>query len=374
MPRATLTDAGVRALKSQAKAYDIRDGRLRSFGVRVTSSGRKRFFVHCQHRGERIWKIVGDSGALDVREARSLAETVLAAVRCGEASPDQPGEALFETVAEAVFRQHERLWKPRTLRVNRSYLRNQILPHFAGRQIADIDRRDVRRWFASLHATPVAADRALPVLSVIMREAERTGLRPEGSNPCRRIRRNRRKGRERFLSDDEVRRLSACLSVRAGQHPHQVAIVRLLLLTGCRKSEILTLRRSDYREGCLFLRDGKTGPRTVWLSEPARTILDSLVRTNIWMFPSPWTGGPRSASWLDRFWHRVRGEADLGDVRLHDLRHTHASLALRRGETVLAIGRLLGHRKAATTLRYTHPADAMAMDAAEKIGGVLGGA
>ena len=99
MPRATLTEAGVRALKPRATAYDIRDGRLRGFGVRVTSSGRKRFFVHCQHRGERIWKIVGDSGALDVREARSLVETVLAAVRCGEASPDQPGEALFETVA-----------------------------------------------------------------------------------------------------------------------------------------------------------------------------------------------------------------------------------------------------------------------------------
>ena len=100
------------------------------------------------------------------------------------------------------------------------------------------------------------------------------GLRPEGSNPCRGIRRYRRKGRERFLSDEEVRRLSARLSAHADTSPGQVAVVRLLLLTGCRKSEILTLRWSDYREGHLFLRDSKTGPRTVWLSRPARDILD----------------------------------------------------------------------------------------------------
>ena len=194
------------------------------------------------------------------------------------------------------------------------------MPHFAGRRIADIDRRDVRRWFASLHATPVAADRSMPVLSVVMREAEAMGLRPEGSNPCRGIRRNRRKGRERFLSDDEVRRLSA----QAGRCPHQVAVARLLLLTGCRKSEILTLRRTDYREGRLFLPRSKVGPRTVWLSGPARTILDSLDRTNAWMFPSPIKREPRSHSWLDRFWRRVRDEAGLPDVRLHDLRHASA--------------------------------------------------
>ena len=374
MSSAALTEARIRALRPRRTAYDIRDGKLGGFGVRVTPSGRKRFFVHCQHRGERIWRIVGDAETLSLAEARSRATETLAAIRRGEDASPPPADTLFEAVAETVFRRHKCLWKPGTLDVNRCYLRNQILPHFAGREIADIERKDVRRWFASLHATPVAADRAMPVLSVVMREAEAMGLRPEGSNPCRGIRRNRRKGRERFLSDDEIRRLSARLSAHAGRCPHQVAVVRLLLLTGCRKSEILTLRRSDYREGRLFLRDSKVGPRTVWLSEPARTILDSLDRTNAWIFPSPAKRGPRSKRWLDEFWCRVRDEADLRDVRLHDLRHTHASLALRCGETVLAIGRLLGHRRAETTLRYTHTADAMAMDAAETVGAVLGGA
>lgn len=125
----------------------------------------------------------------------------------------------------------------------------------------------------------------MPVLSVIMREAEAMGLRPEGSNPCRGIRRNRRKGRERSLSDDELRRLSGRLAAHDGRYPEQVAIVRLLLLTGCRKREILTLRWSDYREGHLFLRDSKTGPRTVWLSQPAREVLEGLGRTGRWERP-----------------------------------------------------------------------------------------
>ena len=369
----TFTDARIRALAPRNTAYDIRDGKLKGFGVRVMPSGRKRFFVHCQHRGKRVWKIVADAGAIDIAEARTLAGTMLAAIRRGENAPARPEEALFEAVAETVFREHERIWKPRTLDVNRGYLKKQILPHFTGRNIADIDRRDVRNWFASLAATPVAADRSMPILSVIMREAERMGFRPEGSNPCRGIKRYRRKGRERFLSDDEIRSLSAVLSERAQRQPSQVAAVRLLLLTGCRKSEILTLRWSDYREGHLFLRDGKTGPRTVWLSQPARTILDRLPRAGRWVFPSSRTEGPRNAAWLGCFWRGVRAEAGIEDVRLHDLRHSHASIALRTGATVLAIAKLLGHADPRTTLKYTHPADAMIADAAEIVGAVLDG-
>ena len=219
MPGITLTDARVRALRPRKTAHDTRDGKLRGFGVRVLPSCRKRFFVHCQHRGERIWKIVGDADSIGVGEARSRAGAILAAIRRGEDAPRDPGETLFEAVAETVFQRYQRVWKAGTLNVNRGYLRQQILPHFAGRPVADIDRREVRNWFASLRATPAAADRSMPVLSVIMREAEAMGLRPEGSNPCRGIRRYRRKGRERFLSDDEIRRLAATLSAHAGRQP-----------------------------------------------------------------------------------------------------------------------------------------------------------
>ena len=373
MRKKSLTEARVRMLKSRKTARDIRCGKLKGFGVRVLPSGRKRFFIHCQYAGERIWKIIGGAETMTVGEARYRATELLLAIRRGEGLPADPEETLFETIAETVFRRYERVWKAGTLAVNRHYLQNQILPYFAGRQIGDIQLDDVRTWFASLGATPVAADRSMPVLSTIMREAERMGLRPRDSNPCRGIRRYRRKGRERFLTDDELRRLSATLSAHEGQHPLRVAVIRLLLLTGCRKGEILTLRWSDYRDGHLFLRDSKTGPRTVWLSQPARDILDRLRRRGHWIFPAARKRGPLSSTWLDSFWCRVRAEAELADVRLHDLRHTHASFALRHGETVLAIGRLLGHRDPGTTLKYTHPADPMVRQATETVGAILEG-
>ena len=373
MVRTTLTAARVEALKPRKTTRDIRDAKLRGFGVRVSPSGRKQFFVQCQHRGERVWKIVGDAVTMSLDEARVSAVETLAAIRRGEEAPHRPDETLFEAVAETVFERHARLWKAGTLKVNRSYLRCQILPHFSGRQIAEIDRQEVRRWFASLRATPVAADRSMPVLSVIMKEAEAMGLRPEGSNPCRGIRRYRRKGRERFLCDEEIRRLSARLAAHEARWPGQAVIIRLLLLTGCRKSEILTLQWSDYRDGHLHLRDSKTGPRTVWLSGPARAVLDGIARNGRWVFPAARGDGPRSGRRLDYFWKQVRAEAALEDVHLHDLRHTVASLALRQGETVLAIGRLLGHRRPETTLKYIHLADAMVREAAETVGAALGG-
>ena len=188
-----------------------------------------------------------------------------------------------------MFQRHQRVSKAGTLNVNRGYLSQQILPHFAGRPVADIDRREVRNWFASLRATPAAADRSMPVLSVIMREAEAMGLRPEGSNPCRGIRRYRRKGRERFLSDDEIRRLAATLSAHAGRQPLQ-----------------------------------------------------------------------------------VRRQANIEDVRLHDLRHRFASHAMMRGVPVPVVSRLLGHSNVRMTLRYAHLGDREIEAAAERVGQSIG--
>ena len=370
MSNLTLTDARVKAFKARKAAYDIRDPKLRGFGVRVLPSGAKRFFVHTQHRGRRVWHIVGDANAMSVADARTQATSMLSAIRFGtDAQADAPP---FESIADTVFRRYAQVWKPQTLYVNRSYYRRTLAPWFAGQSIADIDRQDVERWFASLRATPVSADRSMPVLSVILTEAERMGHRPEGSNPCRGIRRYRRKGRERFLSDAEIRRLAETLSAHEGERPLQVAAVRLLLLTGCRRCEVLTLRWSDYREGRLFLRDSKSGPRTVWLSGAARNVLDAIGRRGAWVFPARRRSGPVGPMWLRHFWHRVRVEADLPDVRLHDLRHAHATFALRQGESVLAIARLLGHRTPVTTLKYTHLADSMVREAAETVAAALG--
>ena len=373
MPNTALSEARVRALAPRKSAYDIRDAKLRGFGVRVLPSGTRRFFIHTQHQGERIWKIVGDANSMTIDEARTRAATLLAEIRGPTDTPVSPEDTRFEAVAEVVFHRHEHVWKPGTLAVNRVYLRRQILPAFSGRHIAEITRSDVQRWFASLRATPVAADRSMPILSVILKEAKLMGYRPEGSNPCRGIRCYRRKGRERFLSNEDIRRVAARLAAHEVDWPLEVAAIRLLMLTGCRKSEIVSLRWSDYRAGHLFLRDSKTGPRTVWLSRAAREILGRVPRTSAWLFPVRKGDEPRSRNWLDPFWRRVRVEANLPDVRIHDVRHSYATFALSQGESVLVIARLLGHANASTTLKYTHLADAMVREAAETLGTVLEG-
>ena len=227
-----LTEARIKALRSRKATYDIRDASLKGFGIRVYPTGRKRFFVHTQHQGQRIWKIVGDVSEISLIEARKRAQALLAATRIG--TPASTDETLFETVAEEVFRRYGRTWKPGTLTVNRGYYRKQILPWFRGVQIAGITGADVREWFASLHATPGAADRSAPILSVIMARAEDYGYRPQGSNPCKGIRRYRRKGRERYCSVEEVRRLGLALKQHEQRFPTKAAIIRLLLLTGCR--------------------------------------------------------------------------------------------------------------------------------------------
>ena len=371
MPIVRLNESRIEALEPRKSPYDVRDTELKGFGIRILPSGARRFFIHSQHEGRRLWKTVGDAGSIGFDEARRQATELLAAIRRDEPAA-LPEDRLFEAVAEEVFDRYGRHWKPGTMKVNRGYLRSTILPRFAGMNIADITKADVQRWFASLHATPVAADRSAPILSVIMRQAEVYGYRPEGSNPCTGIRRYRRKGRERFLSATELRRLARVLDGHEARHSREVAFLRLLLLTGCRKGEILTLQWSDCREGRLFLRDGKIGPRTVWLSSPARTVLDGLARQGKWVFPSPQRQGPVSATVFDKFWSRVREEADIGDVRLHDLRHTYASIAIMGGETVTATARLLGHNDAQTTLKYAHLSDRSVREAADALGSILG--
>ena len=153
--------------------------------------------------------------------------------------------------------------------------------------------------------------------------------------------------------------------------PLHAAALRLIILTGCRKSEILTLEWRFYREGRIYLPDSKTGPRTVWLCRAARDVLERLPRSSGSVFPVEGRVAPHM--WLDRFWLEVRAEAGLADVRLHDLRHSYASMALLNGESVRTLGRLLGHEHATTTLKYAHLSDASVREAVDALAPVLSG-
>lgn len=374
MPNLHITQPCIDRLKPRRRAFDIRDTKLRGFGVRVLPSGTKRYFVQSQFQGIRTWHKIGNADGLPVDEARRQATTILATIQSGgePANPD-PEQARFGDVAERLFEACQRHWKASTREVNRYYLNNQILPWFRDMRVADISDRNIRQWHASLHATPAAADRSVPVLSILLGKAETHGYRPEGSNPCTGIRRYRRRGRERFLTSEEMQRLGAVLTGHEHDRPVEIAAIRLLLLTGCRRGEVLTLKWPDYREGHLYLRDAKAGPRTVWLSTPARRILDGLPRWDAWIFPSRRKRGCLAPSSFMYFWRRLQTEAGLDDVRLHDLRHTYASVALRSGETVPTIARLLGHNDTATTLKYTHLDHKAVRLAVEALAPVLAG-
>ena len=371
MARTRLTQRRVDALEPKAKAFAVRDSELHGFGVQVQPSGTRRYFIHTQHDGRRFFRVVGDAESLPIEEARTRAGAAIVTVKRGNPFVAvNAGQIRFETVAEEVFRRYGQRLKPSTQSLYRSLYRSHILPWFRSKTIVEIGPLDVHRWFTARRATRFAADNAVSVLSMIMRQAEIYGYRPEGTNPCKGIRRHRPRDRERFLSPNELRRLARILERYEAAYPIPVAILWLLILTGCRKSEIGNLKRSEYREGQLFLEDSKTGPRTVWLCSAARAILDGLPRRGAWVFKKK--KSQRSLRATERIWCRIRRDADLVDVRLHDLRHTYASIATMEGETILVVSKLLGHRNASTTMKYTHLSNNTLSAAANAVGSVLG--
>ena len=189
----------------------------------------------------------------------------------------------FRDFDEEFVRRQSRRWKPATRESNRFSLNNQILPFFADMRLADIDRADVARWFDSLSASPGNAYRALPVLSFMLTQAELRELRPQGSNPCRNVRRYRVKPRERFLSLDQLKRLGFVLD--HAEDTQAAAAIRLPLFTGARSSEITGLRWDWIRGTRVLLPDSKSGPKTVQLPPPARAVLAALPRTSRYIFP-----------------------------------------------------------------------------------------
>ena len=236
-----------------------------------------------------------------------------------------------------------------------------------------ITHAGVTRWFDEYSRTaPGGANHALSVLRRILNNAVVCGHLD--TNPARGIKRNPRPKLTRFLSREEVRRLhhelDQCARVRPSR-ARQADIIRLLLLTGCRKSEILTLRWQNVDRDTLSLVDAKTGRRRVFLSVPARAILERQPRSgSAYIFPSPLDPGRPLSPDLP-LWYSVRKEARIEDVRLHDLRHTFASHAVPQGIPLPVVSRLLGHKQPSMTLRYAHVGDRETEAAAERIGAAI---
>ena len=211
------------------------------------------------------------------------------------------------------------------------------------------------------------------MLSKLFNLAEKWGYRPDGSNPCRHVDRYPEHKQERFLSTEELGRLGTALEqaeqARA-EMPGVLAAIRLLAFTGCRLSEILTLKwgHVDFERTCLRLPESKSGAKVVRLSPPALAVLQGIERHNDAPYVITGREPGKHLINLRKPWHRIRERAGLHDVRLHDLRHSFASVGAAGGLSLPMIGALLGHTQAATTQRYSHLADDPLRQANDMIG------
>ncbi|MFN0194656.1 MAG: tyrosine-type recombinase/integrase [Aestuariivirga sp.] len=244
-----------------------------------------------------------------------------------------------------------------------------IKPKIGKLTTADAARSDIAEFHHSLRTIPYQANRVVGVLSVMFAQAELWGLRAEGTNPCRGIKKFKEQKRERFLSQDELKRLGNALLEAEPNAPSAVRCIRLLTLTGCRLSEIQTLKWDyvDLDASIIRLPDSKTGKKTIFLGKLVVEEIRRIPKFDDNPFVIAGYIPGQYLTDIQRPWRRIRKAAGLEDVRIHDLRHTFASRAVALGQGLTTIGKLLGHTQTQTTARYAHLAVDHSLAAAQNV-------
>ncbi len=381
----TISRRTVEALKVE-KDTIFWDSELADFGVRVHPTGRKVYIVQTRADGKAAKRVtVGRHGVVTPEEARRRAALIVARIKAGEDPVPEPlaaklaeGPTVGE-LAESYLEKHVAVrCKPKTESMYRLIVAKHILPAFGKSPALAVGHREVTEFHHALSDKPVMANQAVATLSRIYNAAEDRGDIPEASNPCRLVVKNRERRRERFLTDEEFRRLGRVLDEAEtckGVSVHAVAAIRLLLLTGCRKGEILNLRwdQVDLEANELNLPDTKTGPRTISLSPEAASVLAAIPRVDGNPFVIPGKLGGKAMRNLNDPWDVICERAQLKDMRLHDCRHSYASRALALGESLPMIGRLLGHTQVETTARYAHLAEDSVKESAVRVAESIAG-
>jgi integrase len=263
--------------------------------------------------------------------------------------------------------------KPSTLKADRARIAHHIKPILGSKRVDQVGRGDVERLMVDVQdgrtakSTPRGprqpgsvlrggkgvASQCVALVSTVLNFAVARGLRPD--NPARGIKKPPTRKVERFLSSDEIASLATTIEAEKQRtsNPYPGAAIKLLLLTGARRNEIMQVqwRHVDFERHCLRLPDSKTGPKVIYLSPPALDILSNLPRLSCNPFVIPGMRDGCALIGIDKVWFRVRRAAGLDDVRLHDLRHSFASIGAGGGLSLPVIGALLGHKHAATTAR-----------------------
>ena len=394
-----LTDNGVRNAQPREKRYTIPDGTLPGLGLRITPAGHRSFILRYRHGGgrnapERFLLLGSPDKGMSLGEARRLAKGHLASIHHG----GDPARAKRElrhipTVAQVCDRyllEGTGAKKPSTLATDRGRIDRHIKPLLGEKAVNEVTSHDIERFMKAVaegktkidiktgeHGRAIVtggrgtATRTTGLLGGIFSFAVKAGLRPD--NPVRGVKRFRDRKNERFLSVDELARLGEALA-SSKANAKALNIIRLLVLSGARKNEIASLKwhEVDFERSCLRLEDSKTGQAySPWC--PALEILSNTERTNnAFVFPAEIGTGHFLGT--PKVWEKIRKSANLGGVRLHDLRHSFASAALRGGAILPVIAKLLGHADLNTTSRYAHLTDDPVRLAAERTAKELDGA
>lgn len=374
----------VKAALPKERDYFLWDRDLKGFGVKVCSGGRKSYvckyrYGHGRKAPTRRVTIGAHGSPWTPDAARKEASRILGLVSQGRdpARERQLSKEIF-TVSEVCDSYLERgvaTKKPSTLATDRGRIERHIKPLIGHMRITEVTKAEVSKFLQDVAGGKTATDvRTKKRGRAIVKGGKGTATRTVGllggifsyaieegwliQNPVKGVKRFRDRKNERFLSADEFRRLGVELkaALAGGVNPYAISIIRLLILTGARKGEIeqLTWAEVDLTSGFLRLADSKTGQKLIVLNPLAVQVLTEVEHISGSRFVFPAHDGQSWYQGTPKVWRRIRASADLTDVRLHDLRHSFASVAASEGTSLQMIGTLLGHKDSATTARYAH--------------------
>ena len=405
-----ITKRHVDALIPTNREYFVWDRDLKGFGLRVQPTGEKSYVVKYRAGSGRKAPTrrvtLGRVGTITPNDARKLAKVKLGSVAHGldpaAVKAAERGALTLKELADLFLSEHvEAKRKPRTASHYRDILQRVVLPEFGTRQGEKIDTGDLARLHLRMKKRPYQANRMLAVVGSLYAFAGKRKLVPGGFNPVRGIDKYPEKGRERFLSGQELARLGGAIreaetvgipwqvdtTKATAKHvpkeknrrtligKHAAAAIRLLIFSGARLREILHLRWEDVdlERGLLALPDSKTGKKAIVLNAPAMTVLAGLPHVGAYVIAGQDAGTEREKprADLNKPWRSVAKRAGLAGLRIHDLRHTHASFGAGAGLGLPIIGKLLGHARPTTTQRYAHLDNDPVRRASERIGARL---
>ncbi|MDP2592759.1 site-specific integrase [Vibrio splendidus] len=365
----------VQSLNAKARTYTVWDTKNPALGVRVYADGRRFYVTYLPIPNKTLAAV----GQFTLKQARDHVQALQGSFLEKETKPIRliRFDALVkEEWAEKVLKE----WKPSTQVGALSALRKYLLPEFGRYPVGSIDSCRVHRWFDELSQSYAgAANRNLDVLRSIFKYAVKQGYCM--NNPCDGIQQNRKKKLNRFLSLDELARFHKALMVVSQQGDMEACccqVLNLILLTGCRISEVTGLKWSFIKGNEWYLPDSKTGAKVVYVGKEAQQLLLD-ISNQAWSKHSephddvfaPLRRFVSRATKVGMIWQQVRALANIEDVRIHDLRHTFASYAVLEGYPIPMVSKLLGHARISSTLRYTHVDDAQVSESAERVGDVI---